>query len=388
MDIRDPDGNPDYLNRQLRRFLANSGPGKSALDAGDRIALGTSIGPVRKTNEDRAIVIRARYARSPERDFLLAVLSDGMGGMVSGETAAVLAVSTFTTRTIRSGRMPGHSRLSTAAMAANEAVHQLLGGRGGATLSAVLVEPHQGTIGMNVGDSRVYLLHDDGNIEQISRDDTLGQYLKNPEVAADDIGSLIQFVGMGRDMEPHIITFPFRNSTSSFVLTSDGVHGNNPMLPVLAREARSPKDLIDRLLKLSELAGGRDNATAVTIPDRLDSDPQRRPEIGLMLECHSPTKTLEIWIPELPERADRNGHAHGSNTDQNLSPEMSEPERQESPPLPGVEPKTEGQSPVSRQRRSRSRKATKQSRPKAAGPKPEDREDQQPKIEFPKDDQM
>src|SRR5258705_8976204 len=104
MDIRGPDGNPDYLNRQLGRFLTSTGPGESVFDAGDGIILGTSIGPVRKTNEDRAIVVRARYARAPERDFLLAVLSDGMGGMVSGEAAAILAVSTFTTRTIRSVR--------------------------------------------------------------------------------------------------------------------------------------------------------------------------------------------------------------------------------------------------------------------------------------------
>ena len=77
MDIRDPDGDPDYLKRQLRRFLSSAGPAKSVFDAGDGIALGTSIGQVRKTNEDRTIVVRARYARSPERDFLLAVLSDG-----------------------------------------------------------------------------------------------------------------------------------------------------------------------------------------------------------------------------------------------------------------------------------------------------------------------
>jgi serine/threonine protein phosphatase PrpC len=387
MDIRDPAGNSDYLNRRLRRFLANSGPGKSVSDAGDGVVLGTSIGPVRKTNEDRAIVIRTRYARTPERDFLLAVLSDGMGGMMSGENAAILAVSTFTTKTIRNRRrIPADVCLSMAAMAANEAVHQLLGGRGGATLSAVLIEPHLGIVGVNVGDSRIYLLPDDGNIEQISRDDTLGEYLKNPDIAADDIGSLIQFIGLGRDMEPHVIPIQSRNSNSSFVLTSDGVHGSNPMPSVVMREARSPKDLIERLLNLSELAGGRDNATAVTIPDRLDTDPQRRPDIGLILECHSPTKTLEIWIPELLDRPDRNGHAHRAHAGQNLVPQMIEP-KQETPGLPGVGQETEGTtSSAGRRRRSRPRKAKKQSSPKPAGAKAEGREDAKPKIEFPKDE--
>jgi serine/threonine protein phosphatase PrpC len=382
MDIRGPDGNPDYLNRQLGRFLTSTGPGESVFDAGDGIILGTSIGPVRKTNEDRAIV-RARYARAPERDFLLAVLSDGMGGMVSGETAAILAVSTFTTRTIRSGRLPADRRLSMAAMAANEAVHQLLGGRGGATLSAVLIESHPEPTAVNVGDSRIYLLPENGNIEQISRDDTLGQYLKNPDLAADDMGSLIQFIGLGSDMEPHIIPIPSRNSNSRFVLTSDGVHGNNLMLPLLMREPRSPRDLVDRLLKLAESTGGRDNATAVTIPDRFDSDPERRPEIGLMLECHSPAKTLEIWIPELLDRADRNGQGHGPQTDRNLASRMIEP-KQETTSLPGVEQKIEEPSSRAVRPRRRSRKTKKASTPKSPG-SVEDREEAQPKIEFPKD---
>jgi serine/threonine protein phosphatase PrpC len=385
MDIRNPDGNPDFLNRQLRRFLASAGPGKSVFDAGDGIILGTSIGPIRKTNEDRAIVVRARYAGFPERDFLLAVLSDGMGGMVNGETAAILAVSTFTTRTIRSGRLPTDRRLSMAAMAANEAVHQLLGGRGGATLSAVLIASHQGSVGVNVGDSRIYLQPENGNIEQISRDDTLGQYLKNPNFAADDIGSLIQFIGLGKDMEPHLLPIEPRNTSCRFVLTSDGVHANNPMLPLVMGEAKSPKDLVERLLQLSELAGGRDNATAVTIPDRLDSDPERRPEIGLMLECQSPTKTLEIWIPDLLDRAGRNGHARGSHTDQNLAPQI-EP-NQETPSLPGVEQETKvAASSTDRPRRSRSRKAKKQAPPTSAGANAEKTEVSQPKIEFPKDE--
>jgi PPM family protein phosphatase len=383
MENREPDGTHDYLNRQLRKFLANSGPSRTVFDAGDGIVLGTSVGAVRKSNEDRAIVIRARYARTPERDFLLAVLSDGMGGMVSGEAAAILAISTFTTRTIRSGRLAPERRLSMAAIAANEAVHQLLGGRGGATLSAILVEPHSGMTGVNVGDSRIYQISEDGNVEQLSRDDTLGEYLKAPDIGADDTGSLIQFIGLGEDMEPHIIPILARNSISRFVLTSDGVHGTGLMLPIVAREASSTNNLVDKLLTLADLTGGRDNATAVMIPDRLDSDPQRRPEIGLMLECHSPTKTLEIWIPELLDRADRNGHAH---TESNLTPQLVEP-KQEAPVLPSlsaVEKKTEAP-PSARSRRNRSRKGRKASRAESSPAQQEEREDPQPKIEFPKD---
>jgi len=105
-----------------------------------------------------------------------------------------------------------------------------------------------------------------------------------------------------------------------------------------------------------------------------------------MLECHSPTKTLEIWIPELLDRADRNGHFHGSHTDPKFAPQIIEPKR-ETPPLPGVEQKAgDPSTPTGRSRRGRSRKPKKESRAKPAGPEAEKHEDAQPKIEFPKDE--
>jgi serine/threonine protein phosphatase PrpC len=110
--------------------------------------------------------------------------------MASGEAPAILAISTFTTRTIRSERPSPDQRLSMAALAANEAVYKLLAGRGGATLSAVLIGAHFGTTAVNVGDSRIYLIAKAGNITQLSRDDTLGEYLKNPDIGTDDIWEL------------------------------------------------------------------------------------------------------------------------------------------------------------------------------------------------------
>jgi hypothetical protein len=41
------------------------------------------------------------------------------------------------------------------------------------------------------------------------------------------MGALIQFVGLGDDMEPHIMLIDSQNNNSRFVLTSDGVQGNN-----------------------------------------------------------------------------------------------------------------------------------------------------------------
>ena len=51
-------------------------------------------------------MVEGRYADAPERNFTLAALCDGMGGMAQGEYAAVLALSTFVARILRHGRNP------------------------------------------------------------------------------------------------------------------------------------------------------------------------------------------------------------------------------------------------------------------------------------------
>jgi PPM family protein phosphatase len=305
MDNREADVVPDQLQRRIQGFLGDASSERAVYDAGAGVLLGTSIGKVRKKNEDRAIVVRAIYGREPERDFLLAALSDGMGGLANGEEAAIVALSTFVARMIRTARMSPERRLHMAAMAANAAVYQLYKGRGGATLSAVLIEHRLGPIGVNVGDSRVYLLRNSLPIEQMSRDDTLGEYVKDRGVfnEVDRTGSLIQYIGIGDGLEPHLLHLGQRASDHKFVLTSDGVHRDKEMLNTVSRETRAPEQLVDRLLLLADLLGGHDNATAVVIPGRMELEHSRLSEFALVLEFNSPFGEMEIWITEIGDRA-------------------------------------------------------------------------------------
>jgi hypothetical protein len=62
MEQREPEGVPDQLQRRIQGFLADAVAARAIFDAGKRVFLGTSVGKVREKNEDRAIVVQARYA--------------------------------------------------------------------------------------------------------------------------------------------------------------------------------------------------------------------------------------------------------------------------------------------------------------------------------------
>jgi PPM family protein phosphatase len=382
MQHRPADHVPDQLQRRVQSFLTDAPSARAVRNAGKSVFLGTSVGAVRERNEDRAIVVRACYMREPERDFVLAALSDGMGGLENGEEAAIVTLSTFIARTIRTARLPPDQRLYRAALDANEAVYQLYRGRSGATLSAVLVERRFGSIGVNVGDSRIYLLRDIRLIEQLSRDDTLGEFVRDRAGfnAIDRTGSLIQHIGIGEGLEPHIIDAGATNSKYHFVLTSDGIHRNKELFSVVIRETSSLYHLVDRLLLLAELSGGHDNATAVVLPDLMDSDHNRSLEFALSLEFFSPFKEAELWISEIGDYAERKQIAHAVQH----PPEAHSPEPTPiAPPEPPPAVREEG--PELARTKSRTRKTRKTQKPKASVPK-EQPEHPQAKIEFPKVD--
>jgi len=382
MENRPADRAPDQLQRRIQSFLADAPSARAVLDAGDSVFLGTTVGAVRERNEDRAIVVRACYGREPERDFLLAALSDGMGGLENGEDAAIVTLSTFVARAIRTARLPPDRRLNMAASDANDAVYQLYRGRGGSTLSAVLIERRFGAIGVNVGDSRIYLLRDTRSIEQLSRDDTLGELVRDRAEfdGVDRAGSLIQHIGIGEGLEPHIISAGALSTNSHFVLTSDGVHRNKELFNLVARETPSPYNLVHRLLLLAELLGGHDNATAVVVPDFMNSDDNRPLEFALSLQFFSPFKEAELWITEMSDRAERNQIAHAA---QHLPEARSPDPAPIAPPEPSPAAREDGSEPARTKRRTR--KSRKAQRHKESVPTAQSHQ-QQAKIEFPKAD--
>ncbi|MER8848579.1 PP2C family protein-serine/threonine phosphatase [Mesorhizobium australicum] len=259
------------------------------------VSLGTSIGVSREENQDRTLFLISQSS-DPAWRFALGVLCDGIGGMAKGEEAAVLALTTFAARILRTTRLRPEPRLKHAAIDANNAVFSRYSGSSGATLSAVLVTQNGPPVGVNVGDSRIYGITPDRNLRQLSKDDTLAGYLGQERAVEDHHARLVQYVGMGEGVEPHIINIDTREH-SHILLTSDGVH----WVPRDAMEravsvADDPSKLVRKLLTLTSVLGGRDNGTALS----MKSSPwwaRDNQNAELNLICLSPVNQLEIWSP-------------------------------------------------------------------------------------------
>lgn len=260
------------------------------------IAIGSSVGLVRKRNEDRCLVARASYANGSRVNFTVAVVCDGLGGMAQGREAAILAASAFTAQLFCSPAISGKERLSRAVAYANAEVYHRLRGDGGTTLSAVVSFQHAHAILCHVGDSRIYGVSSERTLEQLSRDDTINALLNRREGEADapKDSRLLQFVGMGDEMEPQIVSIP--TQFRSILLTSDGAHDvPHSILQRVVSSAGGASDLIRNLLTLSHMLGGRDNASAILIP--IGSEAELYDETGEneLLTIY-PNETLRICI--------------------------------------------------------------------------------------------
>ncbi|OZS50730.1 hypothetical protein BST51_24500, partial [Vibrio vulnificus] len=147
---------------------------------------------------------------------------------------------------------------------ADKAVYAQYQGNGGSTLSAFIFDSDGNSISINVGDSRIYCQLKNGKFEQLSVDDTIAGQLKQQEVASSFNNNLIQYIGMGSDIEPHIIKLPNTSNIQKLLLTSDGVHYiPSQTLSSLVSQNISPIELSKRLIDVSNWCGGHDNATAL-----------------------------------------------------------------------------------------------------------------------------
>lgn len=290
----------DQLTNRIAKFLLGR-PGNRATESVADCALASGIGLVRDQNQDAALIVKARYGSGPDRDFDLAVVCDGLGGMQHGGEASALGLSVFVSRVVRFSRFPMDNRLLNGVVEANDRLFGAFRGDGGTTLSAVAVGRNGLATICHVGDSRVYAIGDN-SVRQLTHDDTLQAALqKKPDstnVQRDT--RLLQFVGMGADLEAQLFKFN-PSGVKTYLLTSDGAH-DIPLsfLQRVVYAARSNSDLARKLVQLSEILGGFDNATAVTLPALLPENSER-PSEGLDLQLISAWGQLAIWIPQLAD---------------------------------------------------------------------------------------
>ena len=242
------------------------------------IAWTSTKGQVRTENQDRVVVARSS-------DLALAVLADGMGGMREGSRVAEVAAGAAVAWCMFSSQSQAMDGLLSKALEyANGEVFKQFGGEGGA---AVVIAARRGGAWWiaHAGDARAYHLREN-ELEQLTVDDTVkGQlgklgysHSKAPE------SGLLQFVGVGAELEPHVRTVP--SGGRGIILTSDGIHSiPYYVFEWVVKHARQLQASTERLAQVSEWHGGHDNATAVAI--------------GLSSGYSDPpaSRFVECWVP-------------------------------------------------------------------------------------------
>jgi serine/threonine protein phosphatase PrpC len=239
---------------------------KTASTAVRRVAdlpavLASSVGLVRKENQDRVATLR--FADFSGCEYLLVVLCDGMGGMADGAKCAAMAIASFSSAVVANiNRFHAERTLHEAALTANRRVYENYRGVGGATLSALLILPNNDQhYWVNLGDSRIYEYRDNV-LNQLTIDDTLAGQLARESESYIGRNELLQFVGMGEAAEPHVGRIGKSANDSTYLITSDGVHFlPSNMLRELMHHAPEHAISAKRLIDLAMWCGGHDNAS-------------------------------------------------------------------------------------------------------------------------------
>ena len=271
--------------------------------------LATDIGLKREENQDRVAALRLS-AKQSSLPIIAVVVADGMGGMRDGARCATLAVSSFFYALVRHRHQGLEQRAAAAIAHANDMVYAFAGGRGGATFSPLLFDAGAPAVIINLGDSRIYSCGNGVKVERLTVDNSL------EEAVGGHGRELLQFVGMGTGMRPHIRIVP--SGVTELALTTDGVHYiDADTLAGVLFHAPEPKAAADRLSALARWCGGHDNASMALINLQALSRPAARGQEGAV-QIWDPFGTMAIsWVREVSEATRR---------PQAVTPELNPPQ--------------------------------------------------------------
>ena len=237
----------------------------------------TDPGCVRAQNQD------ALFMEKLNKNTLLCVVCDGMGGAKSGNVASTLAVDVFTQEVKRSWRPnmdmeETDQMLSSAVKLANftvfEQAQQFEEFSGmGTTLVAILVVGKQVTI-VNVGDSRAYSITST-DVEQLTTDHSLVQMMiqrgeLTPERAKNYPGKNLITRAIGT--EPMVICDIFHRRLTAgqcLLLCTDGLSNllDEQELLFEVVHGADKQSACQRLLDIAKYRGAPDNVTCILVQD-------------------------------------------------------------------------------------------------------------------------
>lgn len=283
----------EKCNRSMRKHANKPLPGQAAKSGAEHgqtsfyprqfnVGCAQSVGRQRSHNEDSVFYSTSILADGNSKTELgLFIIADGMGGHRNGEVASsvtcrVIArnlISFLNNQSIMLSTSFEEAevveQINIAITEAQEAVlHNAPGG--GTTVVVALLIGDQMTVA-NVGDSRVYLLLDNGKLNQVTRDHSLVQRLVDlNEISIAEAAVhpqknvLLRAIGQPQPFQADIQTIEFPEG-AKILLCSDGlwgVVGNQNMSEIIKREneaAIASKKLVDA----ANRNGGPDNISVI-----------------------------------------------------------------------------------------------------------------------------
>ncbi|WP_394134535.1 PP2C family protein-serine/threonine phosphatase [Aliivibrio fischeri] len=280
----------DLLKKHLSRGVLSRG--LLSIDSG-AIALASDLGLKRNENQDRTAVMKFR---SITGFYTLIAVVDGMGGMRDGKVAAELAISTFFSSVLDTIHLGSEQAITQATLAANNAVFAFTNGKGGSTLSAVLLCSDDKNMTVNVGDSRIYAKSSALNkIIRLTIDDSLA------EAVGGNGTELLQFIGMGGGIRPHVE--PLISEINQVYLTTDGVHYIEPQtLSDIVKHAGRVTQVVERLIATARWCGGPDNASICAVDLELLDFEEHIDDLAVVQVSDPFTSMQFIWSNSLVEK--------------------------------------------------------------------------------------
>ncbi|MBA3823533.1 MAG: serine/threonine-protein phosphatase [Ktedonobacterales bacterium] len=262
----------------LARALAGREPLTMALQFTLDVAQHTDIGRARPSNEDNLITVVPTDPQQLQTKGALFVVSDGLGGHSRGEVASEMAVQGVRDAYYQNSHDDIPTALQASLTAANSAIFQANerlraqpgnAGEMGATCVAAVLHAHMLYVA-NVGDSRVYVLHQ-GQLRQITRDHSIvAQMVERgeltPAAARTHEQRNIIYRSLGR-ATVEVDSFALEVAEDDAVIHCtdglSGVLGDEEVRAIVAQYP--PAESVQRLIASANAAGGPDNVTAIVV---------------------------------------------------------------------------------------------------------------------------
>ncbi|MGC8645422.1 MAG: PP2C family protein-serine/threonine phosphatase [Thermoplasmata archaeon] len=231
----------------------------------------------RRVNEDAFMITLESGKDLSEQQGLLAV-ADGMGGGAFGEVASSLSVTRLNTvflEEIRSNHnFPEiYDSIFTVLREVNNSIINMAGEKGvpwiGTTLASLLFIGRKG-LALNIGDSRVYIVDEGGNIILRTRDHSVAQELVDSgDLSYEELrgdwrrNQLTRALGIDAELEPDSYEMDILPGYSAFICT-DGLWENvlDEEIALILPEGSDP---IIELMKLALQRGSGDDMTAIAV---------------------------------------------------------------------------------------------------------------------------